>query len=115
MIYEQYIPIAFLIFLCLVLCYIIKISFEHKTYKKSHGAVVTDNIVPYLCDPEYPNEPDNIGLSRRPVSTNNWNYYIYYCKCGTTLTEGPSGGCSVNAVCEKCRVNYGCLPGYYGE
>jgi hypothetical protein len=42
-------------------------------------------------------------------------HYEYYCKCGTTLTEGPSGGLSVNAVCEKCRINYGCLPGYFGD
>jgi hypothetical protein len=41
--------------------------------------------------------------------------YKYWCKCGTVLTDGPSGGCSVNAVCEKCRINYGCLDGYYGR
>jgi hypothetical protein len=41
--------------------------------------------------------------------------YDYFCKCGTKLSEGPEGGFSLNAVCEKCRINYGCLPGYYGE
>lgn len=42
--------------------------------------------------------------------------YRYWCpKCDTVLTEGPSGGCAVNAVCEKCKINYGCLPGYWGD
>jgi hypothetical protein len=39
----------------------------------------------------------------------------YTCKCGTVLTEGPSGGCSVNAVCKSCKINYGGLDGYYGD
>lgn len=44
------------------------------------------------------------------------NYcWQYTCKCGTILTEGPSGAGSVNAVCESCKINYGCLPGYYGD
>lgn len=47
----------------------------------------------------------------RPLSS-VWNYF---CPCGTKLTEGPEGGGSVNAVCETCRINYGCLPGYYGD
>jgi hypothetical protein len=42
--------------------------------------------------------------------------YRYFCNtCGTTLTDGPCGGASINVVCEKCRVNYGCLPYYEGE
>lgn len=41
--------------------------------------------------------------------------WIYYCTCGGKLTEGPEGGASVNAVCKPCRINYGCLPGYYGD
>ncbi len=41
--------------------------------------------------------------------------YRYWCKCGTELTDGPRGGVSVNAVCETCRTNHGCLPGYWGE
>ncbi len=36
----------------------------------------------------------------------------YFCECGTELTDGPTGGAAINAVCEKCRLNYGCLPGY---
>lgn len=39
----------------------------------------------------------------------------YKCKCGERLSDGPEGGLSINAVCEKCKINYGCLPGYYGE
>lgn len=39
--------------------------------------------------------------------------YRYWCSCGTELTEGPCGGLAVNAVCEKCRVNYGCLTGFF--
>jgi hypothetical protein len=42
-------------------------------------------------------------------------HYEYYCECGTTLSEGPSGGMSINAVCNKCMINYGCLPGYFGD
>jgi len=37
-------------------------------------------------------------------------YTQYYCsKCDGELTPGPSGG-GTNQVCEKCRINYGCLP-----
>ena len=41
-----------------------------------------------------------------------YKHYRYFCPCGTELTDGPEGGCAINAVCEKCRINYGCLPGY---
>jgi len=42
--------------------------------------------------------------------------YKYWCSCGTLLTEGPTGGCAVCAVCKKCRINYGAdLPGYWGD
>ncbi len=38
-------------------------------------------------------------------------YVQYYCsRCCEELTPGPSGA-GTNQVCEKCRVNYGCLPG----
>lgn len=40
-------------------------------------------------------------------------YLLYKCPdCGTQLTDGPCGGAAVNAVCDKCRINFGCLPGY---
>lgn len=42
-------------------------------------------------------------------------YAVYKCNCGTVLTEGPWGGCAVNAVCRTCDINYGCLPGYHGD
>ena len=41
--------------------------------------------------------------------------YRYWCDCGTELTDGPSGGGATNAVCERCNINYGCLPGYWGH
>lgn len=42
--------------------------------------------------------------------------YRYYCPdCGSELSHGPEGGMAVNAVCRKCRINYGCLPGYWGD
>jgi hypothetical protein len=42
--------------------------------------------------------------------------WVYYCdKCLSCLTEGPSGGASMNLVCNKCKFNYGCLPGSYVE
>ena len=31
------------------------------------------------------------------------------------LSAGPTGGCSVNAVCETCHVNYGNLPAFEEE
>jgi hypothetical protein len=35
---------------------------------------------------------------------------IYHCpQCGSQLAEGPSGGSSVNLVCHKCKINYGCF------
>jgi ribosomal protein L40E len=38
-------------------------------------------------------------------------YWQYKCPdCGGDLTPGPSGG-GTNQVCEKCNINYGCLPG----
>jgi hypothetical protein len=60
------------------------------------------------------------GLTRIKIkdkhSANPSHYcWEYTCKCGTVLTEGPEGGCDVNAVCKPCKINYGCLPGYYGD
>ena len=82
-------------------------------------------------------EPYGINLTRQRIEDmkfpsqgcmggynvwDNFNTYIhklhqykYWCSCGTELTDGPTGGCAVNAVCEHCRVNYGCLPGYLGH
>lgn len=38
-------------------------------------------------------------------------YTQYFCsECGGELTPGPSGA-GTNQVCEKCRINFGCLPG----
>jgi len=55
-----------------------------------------------------------IGMNRilNPAGSIFLKQYRYWCKCGTELTDGPTGGCAINAVCEKCRINYGCLPGY---
>ncbi len=48
--------------------------------------------------------------------TNEIPDYEYWCPdCGTLLTDGPRGACSVNAVCEKCKANFGCLPNYLGD
>lgn len=33
--------------------------------------------------------------------------YIYWCRCGTKLTEGDG-----NAVCTKCNICYGKLPNF---
>src|SRR5581483_5682454 len=52
------------------------------------------------------NHPENFGRTGGYVIPR----YRYFCKCGTVLTDGPCGGASVNAVCEKCGINYGCLP-----
>jgi hypothetical protein len=41
--------------------------------------------------------------------------YEYWCpKCDSLLEDGPRGGMSVNAVCKKCDINYGCLYGFRG-
>lgn len=40
----------------------------------------------------------------------------YWCpRCSEPLWGGPEGGGSVNLVCTKCNINYGCLPGGYGD
>jgi hypothetical protein len=42
--------------------------------------------------------------------------YRYWCPgCQHQLYPGPEGGCSVNAVCPACQINYGCLPDYLGD
>ncbi len=57
-----------------------------------------------------------IGMRRltHPSRGGKLTKYRYWCACGTELTDGPSGGCAVNAVCETCKLNYGNLPGYWG-
>lgn len=70
-------------------------------------------------DEDWPQNPDERGVFRKvnPDHNGMWNSspYHYFCKCGTKLTEGPEGAASINAVCKACRINYGCLPGYYGD
>jgi hypothetical protein len=58
-----------------------------------------------------------IGMHRvfHPAGVVNLRQYRYWCPCGTELSDGPSGGAAVNAVCDKCRINYGDLPGYWGH
>lgn len=58
-----------------------------------------------------------IGLQRimHPAGTINLKQYSYWCQCGALLSDGPTGGAAVNAICEKCRINYGNLPGYWGH
>jgi len=47
----------------------------------------------------------------RWIGTREHHMFAYYCpKCGDRLSEGPSGGGSVNCVCHQCKVNYGTLP-----
>lgn len=42
--------------------------------------------------------------------------FKYWCPhCDSELSEGPRGGLSMNAVCKKCRINFGCLPHHNGE
>ncbi len=42
--------------------------------------------------------------------------FDYWCPdCGTKLSDGPTGGAAINAVCHKCRVNFGNLPGFWGS
>jgi len=53
------------------------------------------------------------GWFYRSGSVMSFRAYDYWCGCGQKLEDGPCGGGSVNAVCDKCRVNYGCLPGYF--
>lgn len=51
-----------------------------------------------------------------PAGTINLKQYRYWCSCGTELTDGPTGGDAVCAVCSKCKLNYGAdLPGYWGH
>jgi hypothetical protein len=84
------------------------------------GRSSTNGMEPYTGDP---NDLDDMGMDmrglfRRKVAdkiTPGNTAYIYTCKCGTDLTEGPCGAGSINAVCKTCKINYGCLPGYYGE
>lgn len=39
------------------------------------------------------------------------HFFQYFCsQCDGELTPGPSGA-GTNQVCEKCRLNFGCLPG----
>jgi hypothetical protein len=56
--------------------------------------------------------PGSYRSGSKPVYAPAFNYW---CKCGTKLTDGPCGGAAVNAVCEKCHINYGCLDGYHGD
>lgn len=38
-------------------------------------------------------------------------YLQFFCPhCDGELTPGPSGSGATNQVCEKCRINFGCLP-----
>lgn len=60
------------------------------------------------------NKGQHIVLKYKVISKPNFpGFKQYYCPCGEPLEEGPEGGGSVNAVCNKCRINYGCLPGFY--
>ena len=74
---------------------------------------------------EAPREPDPVAGLRceRRVHTEaqkqkGWDtfsrdgtYNQYFCeKCDGELTPGPSGA-GTNQVCERCRINYGCLSG----
>lgn len=59
-------------------------------------------------------------LTRQRIEDTQWAggkvaQYQYWCECGTKLTDGPRGGAAVNAVCEKCKVNWGNLEGYWGR
>lgn len=57
-----------------------------------------------------------VGLpGKKPSGRMRLIQFRYWCKCGTELTDGPTGGAAVNAVCEKCHKNYGELPGYWGH
>lgn len=80
----------------------------------------------YACPPPKPKPAAPIeklpsGLSRQLVSPTEWakgcllTTYRYWCPCGEELSDGPCGGAAVNAVCEKCKINYGCLDGYWGR
>lgn len=42
--------------------------------------------------------------------------WVYYCdECLCCLTQGPTGGASMNLVCNRCNINFGCLPDAYVE
>lgn len=42
--------------------------------------------------------------------------WVYYCdECLCCLSQGPSGGASMNLVCNRCKINFGCLPDAYVE
>lgn len=76
----------------------------------------------YKCCDEHTLKRQRIEDIELPVGDWRWGgnchklyQYRYWCLCSMPLTEGPSGGVAVNAVCEKCRTNYGNLPGYWGE
>lgn len=53
-------------------------------------------------------------FGRETAGTIKLPNYEYWCKCGQQLEDGPSGGLSVNAVCKKCMINYGCMYGFRG-
>jgi hypothetical protein len=94
-----------------------------------HTRKITHQNGPIKCDLIEKNVIEKYGkLTRQRVEdidypVGDWRWtgshkiyqYQYWCNCGTKLTDGPTGGCAVNAVCGKCRINYGNLPGYWGE
>ncbi len=50
------------------------------------------------------------------VTGYHYSTQSYWCAyCFENLHEGPSAGHSVNMICTKCGINFGCLPGGYGE
>lgn len=57
----------------------------------------------------------NENFKRQRTSVDgDWFAYRYWCPdCNEELSAGPRGGASVNVVCHKCKINWGCLPDFY--
>lgn len=80
----------------------------------------------YGVHPETAAEADKTGLRWEKRTTTReqvfkgWSplaggegdaYLQFFCPhCDGELTPGPSGSGATNQVCEKCHINFGCLP-----
>lgn len=59
-----------------------------------------------------------LNFKRIRIWDRNFHYWKwrYFCPaCEQRLVGGPDGAGSINLVCKRCHINYGCLPGGDGE
>jgi hypothetical protein len=62
------------------------------------------------------------GLFRRRITALHHSgqkkikLWVYYCdECLCCLAQGPTAPGSMNLVCNRCKINFGCLPNAYVE